>query len=213
METKGTKLWNDAEEFNRQLNDPVEQLYKKLIKQIQKKYPQVHVGYLESCGPNAMANCFTSTEDGRRKVLTVCKTLGVYKQQVSHIIIGYLNDPANKDKMNKARVESGAPAIDNDSMQGNRVPQYYPLAAWELFSVKADFQWNVTFDTLKAIVIKGYPVQVCKKKPGHYIAVKAYDKRKDCLVYDDSWRGFNKFMNRAEAKENLQPFYIKYYVK
>lgn len=210
----GTTLWNDLSEFNTQLNDPVEQLYKKLIKQIQnkykKQYPDLHMGYLESCGPNAIVNCLAVTKQGRSIIKSIAKTKGIYLQQVPHIIIGYLNDPNNYERMRQIRKN-----LNPENIQGNRVPQYYYLVAKEVLGITAEMKWTPKdqFDMLKNIVLKGNPIQVCKINPGHYISVKAYDNIKDELIYDDSWKGPNKRMTRHDVSSNIQPFHIRYFVK
>jgi hypothetical protein len=209
----GTLLWNDLKEFNTQLNDPVEQLYKKLIKQIQKLFPDLHMGYLESCGCAALANCMSVTKQGREIQREICKTKGIYNSQASHIYIGYLNDPSNYPKLEQARIASGAPKIGAANIQGNRVPQYYYCVALDVLGINSDFKWRSSFDELKNIVTSGNPIQVCKINPGHYIAVKAYDRIKDELIYDDSWLGPNKRLTRQDVKINIQNFRIRYFVK
>ena len=51
--------------------------------------------------------------------------------------------------MQRARLASCAPWINNEDIQGNRVPQYYPLVALEMMGINSEFKWNCDFDTSK----------------------------------------------------------------
>lgn len=207
----GTALWNDRGEFNIQTNDPLEQLYRKLVDQIRLKYPEVHWGHLESCGVNACTNCLAVTNQGRKRIIEWTKTPGGYVQQLPHLLIGFLNDPKNYDLMRKCREN-----LDPAKIQGNRVPQYYTLLAKKFLGIPAHFEWGCDFEKVKQIVSEPYPVQLCYRKPGHYVTAKAWDKKDNFLYSDNSWPrggdGFNEKI-RPEDFANIHDWLIWYEIK
>jgi hypothetical protein len=213
----GCVLWNDPGEFNVQTNDPVEQMIKKLIAQLREKYPEVHWGYLESCGVNTLTNCFAVTLRGREIIRKLSATLGTYTQQFPHLLMGYLNDPKNYPAMERARRESGAPPVDPDKVQGNRVPQFYVALAWEMLGVEAHFEWGCTPNKVREILSQQHPVQFCYKDPGHYASLKAWHHTDKVFYSDDSWPrsgvpGFNTPVKESDFS-NIQDWLIWYNIK
>lgn len=209
----GTLYWNDNKHFNIQTNDPVEELYRKLVNEMKQKYPQLHWGYLESCGVNACANCFGATREGRVIIELMTSTPGGYVQQFSHLLIGFLNDPNNYADFEKIRKDISPYAI-----QGNRVPQYYPFLVQRMFGIKGIFNFGIDINIFKNILNLQYPIQVCLKNPGHYIAIVAYDEINDVFIYHDSWprNGKSGFCEQLPAnilKNVLQDFYIYYMLR
>lgn len=191
----GAKFWNDRDTFYIQTNNPTEQLLKKREKG----------GWLESCGPTAAVNCLAA----RGENLEI-KTPGSYRPQPEEVLLDYFNDPRNKSALEGARILDG-------EIPGNRVPQFYPIAVFEVFDVKARFCWRLSFSIVAGHIIHGSPVQICLKRPRHYIAVVAYDIVKNELIYNDSWpdrfpdkEGFNRRMTEAEFSSNVESFFIVY---
>ena len=192
---KGAMFWNDRDHYYVQTNNPTETLLR--VKQ--------DADWLESCGPTAATNCLAAMG---LPVQIVCP--GNYQPQPEEVLMDYFNDPRNKETLNGVR------AVD-DNIPKNRVPQFYPLAVYEVFGVVSQFRWGFSFDDVAAFVTAGNPVQMCLKKPGHYIAVVAYDGDKQHLIYNDSWpgrfkdkNGFNRTMNYKEFSSNVQNYFIVY---
>lgn len=194
----GTKHWNENGRLHSQENNPTEVYLKTTIKD--------RIGWLESCGPTSAVNCLSSMGHDIEVV-----TPGSYKPQPEEVLMDYFNDPSNRRALQDIRV------VD-DTIPGNRVPQYYPKAVYDVFGVHVDFRWGPTFDTISDIVSKGRAVQLCLENPGHYIAVVAYDAEKKELIYHDSWGarfkdgkgGFARRMGEAEFKMNVKTFYLVY---
>jgi hypothetical protein len=160
--------------FQDQRNDPTEEEYRKLLLQLKVKYPEIHWGFLESCGVNAFANCLGATVRGRKIIDKLTVTLGTYENQIPHLFIGCLNDPINYAEMRRIRSN-----LDPRLIQGNRVPQYYELLARIYCGITAHFEWGCSFDKVKDILLRSNPVQVCQ--PGHYIAVTGYNPKSDMM--------------------------------
>jgi hypothetical protein len=200
---KGAPFWNDRSRYYVQTNNPTEQILKKEGKD----------GWLESCGSTALTNCAASL--GKDFTVT-CP--GGFQPQTDEIATGFLNDPRNFAKLVAAR-----PDIDpsqSSSPPGNRIPQYFPLAAREIFGITGKYQvcdmaayWGIVIGEL----LNEHPVELCLKIPGHYIAAVAYDLDVDEIIINDSWPGrftdglggFNRRLTKAEIP-NLQNFIVVY---
>lgn len=213
----GCDLWNDNKEYNIQTNDPTEQLYKKLIAEMKKKYPNIHWGHLESCGVNAMTNCLAVTIAGRKIIQKMINTPGGYLQQFPHLLIGFLNDPANYAALNEARLKTGSTHIDFDKIQGNRVPQAYIVLAKKMLGIDAYFEWGKDIKKFKYLLSKKNPIQVCSINPSHYKTIKAYNGNGKFFYSDDSWPragvpGFNSKIHEYEF-DNLENWFIWYDIK
>jgi hypothetical protein len=108
-----------------------------------------------------------------------------------------------------------------DRIPGNRIPQFYPQAVKEVFGAKGNFIWvkQDKFRTVVSSIDNRHVVQMCLKKPGHYIAALAYDTEKKCIIYNDPWSGrsglkndgFNEEMYEDEFERNVQDFFIVYW--
>jgi hypothetical protein len=193
----GTKFWNKRGTFYIQSNNPLEQLLKKRKRKD---------SWLESCGPSAACSCISSLGCD----LTI-RCPGSYKPQPEETLMDFFNDPINYDAFEKIR--AGVIA----TYPGNRIPQFYPYAVYEVFGVLSQFRWGFTFDDVAKYVTGGNPVQICLKSPGHYIAVVAYNDDKKHLIYNDSWpgrfkdkNGFNRSMDYKEFSKNVQNYFIVY---
>ena len=192
----GTKKWNKLEVFYIQDNNPTEAFLKATLGSRDE--------WLESCGPTAACNCLAAMGHNLK---VVCP--GDYKPQPEELLMDYFNDPRNKADLDMVRV------VDADIPE-NRVPQYYPMGVRKVFKAKAKFMWGLSFIDVTTYVTKGFAVQICLKKPGHYLAVVAYDDEKVELVYNDSWNrrdgksGWLRRMGRTEFRDNVQTYFIVY---
>lgn len=190
--------YNDANIWRIQTDNPTEEILRK----------SVDGPYLESCGPSAMTTCI-----GALGHPTAFIGPGTYQPQPEEIAMDYFHDPANGAKLTAVRKSTPA-----SEWMGNRVPQFYPLAAREVFGVMAEFKWGANFDTIIQDIREGCTIQICLKEPGHYEAVVGYDVEKDELIYHDSWPrkshkngGFMERYTRSDA-QNFKPFRITYHL-
>jgi hypothetical protein len=124
----------------------------------------------------------------------------------------FFNDPRNYAALKAAR-----PDTPPDVWHGNEVPQFYPVAVKAVFGVGAVFEWGADFNRAAAYVREGKAVQLCLVKPGHYIAVVAFDGGTGEIIFNDPWPGrfkdgggFNRRMGEAEFKGNVKPYRIVY---
>lgn len=190
------QYWNDRSRYYTQTNNPTEE-------QLRKEDGQ---GWLETCGPTSAVNCLSAL--GYNLII---KCPGLYIPQPEEVLSDYLNDPANYPKLRKVR-----PNLDPVSIPGGRVPQYYPLAVFEVFGAKGEYIDNLSWSMLRGVLSIGSSVQICLKNPGHYLAVVHYDSASDSIVYNDSWparvggNGFNCKMNKTEFDSNVKPFAVVY---
>jgi hypothetical protein len=100
---------------------------------------------------------------------------------------------------------------------GNEIAQYYTVAVPAVFGVSCSFAFGGDFRAVAPLVQNGKAVQVCLIKPGHYIAVVAYDDVARELIYNDPWpgrfkdgNGFNRRMGESEFKSNVKSYRIVY---
>jgi hypothetical protein len=137
---------------------------------------------------------------------------GSYHPQPEEVLMDFFNDSRNFEAFKQIRE-----SLDPKKIPGNRVPQYYPYAVDKVFNVESHFAWNNQFDTIVEEIKKGNAVQLCLKKPGHYVAAIAYDDETDEIIFNDSWpdrfkdkNGFNRRMGRNEYNKNVKKWYIGY---
>jgi hypothetical protein len=143
---------------------------------------------------------------------TDVKCPGSYQPQSEEVLMDYMNDPRNYDALRKAR-----PEIDPRAYHGNEIAQYYTVAVPAVFGVKCTFAFGGDFSKVASLVQGGQAVQLCLVKPGHYIAVVAFDDAARDLIYNDPWpgrfkdgNGFNRRMSEAEYKSNVKAYRIVY---
>lgn len=195
---KGAWLWNDRERtYYTQTNNAVETLLK----------AKDGRGWLESCGPTAFIMAVAALG-----IKPEIARAGRYSPQPEDIATLYLNDTSNADRFRAAR-----PNLVPGSIPGNRVPQYYPAAAADLYYLPAKYHDSLGFDAVAQLVSEGRPVQLCLVDPGHYIIAVAYDDEREELIYNDPWpgrfvdgNGFNVRMSRAEYQANTKLFCVAY---
>lgn len=195
----GAKYWNAdrALRFHVQTNNPTEeQLRKDELEE--GKAPR---GWLETCGPTSAVNGSDAVSDIQMSVTTP----GGYSPQPEEVLADYFNDPANYEKFDKVRGD-----LNETVVQGNRIPNLYPLALREVFGVRAEFYLTLTRADVIANILAGRAVMVCLKNPGHYIAAVAYDTDTDEIIYHDSWPartntdGYALRMGATEYAANVQ---------
>jgi hypothetical protein len=141
-----------------------------------------------------------------------CGCPGRYQPQPEEVLMDYFNDPRNYEALKKAR-----PEIDPRSYHGNEIAQYYTVAVPAVFGVKCSFVFGGKFGEVASLVQSGKAAQVCLVKPGHYIAVVAYDDAARQLIYNDPWpgrfkdgNGFNRRMSEAEFGSNVKSYRLVY---
>jgi hypothetical protein len=195
---RGLPFWNDRTKYFIQTDNSIEQ-YNKEIKK---------ANYTESCGPTAAINILAAGG-----VNISIKTPGGWQPQPEQVLWDYFNDPVNFDKFRVARSD-----IKPGAYPGNQIPQYYPVAIKEVFGQECKFLWISVFCSIVEAVQSGKGVQLCLKKPGHFIAIVAFDDVAKELIYNDPFPdrfpdkdGFNRRLNEVEYKKNIQPYAIVYF--
>lgn len=203
---KGAKFWNDKERtYLIQTDNPTDSLLRKVLKKFDPYY-------LETCGPTAACICLAALGYDL-KILTS----GGYIPQPEEILQDWCNDPNTKQI--RERIRKGV-----DYLPGNRIPQFYPEAARQVFGkqIKSQFSWSGNnFTYVQNYLESKCAIQLCLKKPGHYIAALAFDEDTQEIIYNDPWpnrrglkyKGFNERMEIEEFKKNVQSYCIVYFLK
>jgi len=193
---KGVKFWSYRDCYFVQTNNPTEEILRKSSDGV----------WLVSCGPSAAVTCIAAMGFD-----VEVKTPGGYKPQSEEVLMDFFNDPRNYPALQKVR-----PETPPDVWHGNEVPQFYPVAVTAVFGVKARFERGAVFETVASELQNGKAVQLCLKKPGHYIAAVAYDDVADEVIFNDPWprrfkdgNGFNRRLSKADFS-NVKPFRIVY---
>jgi hypothetical protein len=124
----------------------------------------------------------------------------------------FLIDPRNVPKLNAIR---DLPA----DFSKQEVPQYYPYAVSVLYGATARFEFVKNWDTVCGYIMNGETVQLCLKKPGHYVAAVdfVHGPHGGTILYNDSWpnrhedgNGYLVEMDKSEYDENVKNFIIRY---
>jgi len=195
---KGTKYWNDSDKYYTQENNPLDNMLRKAKVKL----------WLETCGPTSAVNIASSMG-----LLPEVPKYGIYRMQPESVVMDYFNDSRQYGKFNFVR------DLDNKKWLNNEIPQYYPIMANELFGMKAIFDFGLVWDLITSNLVEGNGIQLCLKKPGHYIAAVAYDSGTNEIIYNDSHPsrfkdgkgGHNRRMTKKEFLKNVKPYYIIYY--
>jgi hypothetical protein len=193
----GAKHWNDRDCYHIQTNNPTEEQLRKAELE----------HFLETCGGSAGVNCCCAIKGN---IEIECP--GGFILQNDEVAADYLNDKRNYGKFRRIR-----PEINPEAIQGNRIPQYYPAMAKDVFGVKAEYLDSLTWGKLEQWLSMRNTVQICLKSPGHYLAAVAKDMLTDEVIYHDSWParvggdGFCKRMAKEEFVDNVKNFCIVYY--
>jgi len=194
---KGTKYWDDGDKYYTQENNPLDNMLRKAKVRL----------WLETCGPTSAINIL-----GSMGLLPEVPKYGTYQMQPESIVMDYFNDSRQYEKFNAIR------DLDNRKWLNNEIPQYYPIMAKELFGVIAKFDFGLNWALITWNLMEGNGVQLCLKKPGHYIAAVAYDDETNELIYNDSHPsrfkdgkgGHNRRMSEKEFLKNVKPYRIIY---
>lgn len=194
----GCKNWADKDTYFSQKNNGIEKILKSLDCPTK----------LETCGPTAACSCLASM--GKIKIF---KT-GEYFPQQEDILALWFNDFRNYGKMRDCYN-----FINPEFLCGNEVLQWYPLALKEIFDVRAFYTDGLSIDDIVKSLENGRGSVVCLKKPGHYIAIVAYDFDKNIFIYNDPWDtnpwpekinfGFNRRIDAKKLFENLKNFRLE----
>jgi len=99
----------------------------------------------------------------------------------------------------------------------NRLLDTYITLAIECYDCPAYSLDEVTFGMAADLLIYGEGIQVCLKKPGHWIALIDYDDELDAIRFHDSWggrpglknKGFHEIILREEWS-NVQSQVVVY---
>ena len=196
----GSQLWNDRKRaYFTQENNAFEHMLKCLL--------PPGVSWLETCGPTASLNCQASL--GRDVAV---RTKGGYRPQPEDVLTSYFNDPNNFEAL-----RDSWPAFDPEGLPGNEVAQWYPLAVRSVFGNTCEFVGALTFDQAAGHIRLGRTIQSSLEKPGHFIALVAYDDERSEFIIKDSWAsrwpdhdGFCKRLTRAEYEGNVRPRNLVY---
>jgi hypothetical protein len=168
----GLPRWDDPDAYYSQENNAIEEI-------LQDAGNLKGLGWLETCGPTAAINILAALG-----VSLNVATPGGWNPQPEDVLSLYLNDPRNHKVLGAVRAD-----VKPDEIMGNRVPQYYPTAIKAVFNISADFAWGAVFSSIVRAIDNQRGVMLCMKKPGHYIAVVAYDRGTQELIYNDPWPG------------------------
>jgi len=195
---RGAKFWNDRQRaYYSQSNNPLEQILRKLeVKD-----------WLESCAPTYILNCIAALGYD-----VEIKCPGVYRPQPEEVLMGFFHDSRNYQRFREIRHD-----INPNTFMGNRVPQFHPFAAAQVFKANARYVENHEFEFVCGYFESGHSIGFLLKQPSHYIAGVAYDDDTDEIIYNDSrperfpdGNGFNRRMSRNEFRINVEPFVIIY---
>jgi len=204
MSIIGAKYWD--KNFYIQDNNATEGLLKKLVNKLK--------GWLETCGPTAAINCIAALIPDDSGIKCTCP--GKYDLQPEDVLTNFMNDGRARYKNILKLVRAGV-----QNIPGNRIPQFYPVAVRWCFNINAEFRGAITWEKVIAEIKNGRTVQLCFKKPGHYIAVLGYDTDFDELIYNDPWAGHSRNkhgghlerLSKIEFEDNIYWFWIVYFGK
>jgi hypothetical protein len=197
MNVKGAKLWNDRDVSYKQSNNAEESFLRALGFR----------GWLETCGSTSFIMCMAAL--GEKMELA---RAGLFIPQPEDVATLYFNDPRNFDRFRRAR-----PNLEPGTWPGNRVPQYFPEAAADLYGIHATYVEGMAFEAMGGFLADGRTVEIQLRKPAHYVAAVAYDLDACEIIYNDPWpegrtdgNGFNLRMGKAEYLANVHPFCVVY---
>lgn len=188
-------------DFYAQDNNPTEALLKKFMGKLIK-------GWYETCGPTAACNCMAAFGYN----LNIVAPSGIPNIiQPEEALSDMMNDP--RFRAEREKVRAGV-----EKIPGGRVPQLYPWAVKKLFGAEANFSFGCVWGAIINLINLDRTIQVCLKKPGHYIAVVGYDRVKNEIIYKDSWLsnpmnkngGVNERMSQADFEKNTYNYKVVY---
>jgi len=185
-----TIFGQDRNRFFAQDNNAIEAALKKLGLK----------SWLETCGPSAICNAAASVSDVYYHNLT-----HKYKPlQPEDMLFVYLNDPKNEKVFNAVRGN-----VTN--YMYNRIPQFLPIAAKNLFNIDAYFTYGI--GKIKTYLSNNKAVIVLHSNE-HFLTVVGFDTNN--FYINDSWiknplnknGGFNEVYEQSDFINNIQTFII-----
>jgi hypothetical protein len=203
MMIKGAPRWDDREAYYTQTNNAVE----RLLSRYGARASAV------SCGPSSAINCLAALG---LSVETVSP--GGWAPQPEDVLTIWFHDHRNWDRLSEIRAATDP---EKTRFSPHEVPQYYPAAVKAVFGARAQFTWNASFAEIAAHVSNGLAVMVNhkpeKNRPGHYVAVVAYDEISDELIFHDSWpegapghNGWARRISRSQWHE-MEPYAVVFF--
>jgi len=170
------------------------------------------LGKLETCGPTAAINCLAAIGYTERDLAILCP--GSYRMQPEDALALFMNDNRSKYVAEREKIRANVSKIP-----GNRIPQFYPDAVKRVFLAMAEFKWLHNWEKHIDYIVKDKcSIQLCMKKPGHYIAVVAYDDETDEMIFNNPWAahrinkhgGHLERLSKEEYEKNIFDFCIIY---
>ncbi len=183
-----------------------------LLKDDLQDHEQTRPGlWLETCGTHSAANCLMATRRDPGAFLESFRLPGGGFVRLPDLLTLWMNTPQNRAKLLAAR-----PNLDPDSLPGNEVPQYYPVAVAEVTGAACSYREGLAWVSILELLRQGSAVQLCLVKPGHYIAAVAYDDSVNQIIYIDPHPArqpkysMRALMDRSEFEANVKRFSIIY---
>lgn len=166
----------NGDNYHTQENNPTEELIKKL-----RKEDNSTKGYLYSCGASAAATTIKNL--GYGKEYNIYAPSG-RELPLDETIFDWFNNSNNYSLLRDAREN-----ISPEDYIGSTIPQYYPDMFWDLFKIKAEFNYSNGFfrKYAKDLLSKNIAIMACFKNPGHWITIKGIDIINSMIAYDDPW--------------------------
>jgi hypothetical protein len=208
--------------FYRQSNNPTDEILRKIHLQMSLDIRKILTGKTDSA----------TLEEVCRKILSYLETCGPTAGVMCMAALGrFLSDPAEgaqsqreeefsdafNDSRNYAAFRAARPDINPAVYPGNRIPQYYPHVARQLYQMRCEFEW-CGMEAVKAHLLAGRTAQLCFKNPGHFIAAVAFDERSQEVIFNDPWpeqyadgNGFNRRMGARTMGDLVEPYALIYY--
>lgn len=203
------KYWNDKNAYYAQNNNALETLLKKTLHEtaVANDFDITEFAHLEFCGPTAAVNCIAARVPLKDLVFP-----GGFVPQPEDLLAMYFHDPRNQSAFQRI-----APQFNFNEVLANRCPSLYPHAVKAVFGLDAKFlSSRPAIGQLKENLLAGNTVQVCLKKPGHFIAIVNFDTVTNEIVYNDPFdgrggvKGFNRRMSVTEYNDNVKDYAIVY---
>ena len=190
----GLKYWDDPNTYYTQENNPQEQLL----------YKEDGKGFLEFCGATAAVSILHAIGADIN-----IKCPGIWKPQPEAILGNFFHDPRNYKDFLRMR-----PDLDPKKYFNNRIYSYYPLAIQKVFNIKCRKEHG-RLENIEKILKSNTGILVQLQSPGHFIAVVAYSKKDNVVIYNEPWKktpwpsllkgssGFNRYINMQELEKNM----------
>lgn len=179
---KGIAKWDDPSIRYDQTRNATEAIIRKILAE-----NNVSTGFLESCGMGA-SNCLLEGLEYLTNEHYFTYPTGE-TIQMDDAGMMWVND----DKRGKYYFE-----------MDNRYFDPYIDYARKCFDCAAFLNNCTTWNVAREFLSCGHGLQVCLKKPGHWIALVAYDNENNEIVYYDSWGGRPGLKNGGTLERMLK---------